>query len=130
MTLFRVENCNNEILSDWISEEKAKEFTDNWVERKLDSLKLPKSVENISALKAQLVYQTKEFDPSCIEISTRLVSSIEALLSSKNSESQRCLDLGFGNAEYTQKCMEENRNLLNMLRAARINGRKVRIIIE
>lgn len=137
MTLFRVvwdqeynNNYHDEILSDWLTEEKAKEFVDGWVERKLDSLKLPKSGENISALRAQLCYQTKDFDPSGMEISKGLAASIEDGVIARNSESQRCLNLGFGNKEYIQKCMEENKEFLNMLRAARINGRKVRIVIE
>lgn len=137
MKLFRVvwdqeycNNCHDEVLTDWLTEEKANEFIGTWVQRKLDSLRLPKSEENVSALKAQLSYETKDFDFNSIKIPKRLVADIEESLIGNTAERKRSLELGFGNSEYIKECIDENKNLTNMLRYARTNGLKVKISIE
>ena len=136
MTLYRVVwdeefngNCHDEILTNWTTLEKAKEFIDKWVSERIKRYGIPCSEENISALSEQLSYETKEMNLE-VNLSKRIVSNIMEFLENHTKLSKDTLEQGFGNPEYTKKGIEENNIIWNALHNAKELGLKAKIVFE
>lgn len=135
MTLYRVmqkksdENSLDQVITDWTTLEKAKDFIDYWVSDRIKQYGIPCSEENISALSNQLYYETKEMNLE-VELSKRVISNILEFLESNTESSREALKNGFGNSEYTKKCIEENTMIMDALHNAIELGLKAKIVFE
>ena len=135
MTLYRVmqkksdENSLDQVITDWITLEKAKEFIDYWVSDRSKQYGIPCSEENISALSNQLYYETKEMNLE-VELSRQVVSNIKDFLEDNTESKRSTLELGYGNSEYIKKGIEENTMILDALHCAAELGLKAKIVFE
>ena len=135
MTLYRVIRKREfnrgclDVLTDWITLEKAKKFVDYWVSETIRQCGIPCSEENISALSEQLSYETKEMNLE-VELSRQIISNIKDFLEDNTDSKRSTLEMGYGNPDYIKKGIKENTMIIDALHNAIEFGLKAKIVFE